>query len=406
MISSVEKPLVARRRVIASLAVCIGLLAGVLPFAHAEEDAFAVGHGPFLQAPGANEMTITWHTNRAGVAKVQYGVQDPAEHSACTSIAGLIPNDATHHAVRLTGLKPGTTYRYKAIAREFKGYVTPYVVSSGPEAESGAYTFTTFDPDKPSFSFLMWNDIHDASPRLEAMFRDVSWEGVDFTVLNGDMINDFVRPEQPFKGFYDACAARFAKTIPTVFVRGNHETRGPMARHLADYFPGRDGRYYWSFDHGPAHFVVLDSGEDKTDDHKEYAGLVDFTPYREEQAEWLRNDLASDAARRATFRIVLSHQPSAFGTLDHFGVQEIRRLWDPIIDEAGVQLWLSGHMHDFMQRAPHEDGGNTYYAVINPKDGTTRVDVTREALLVTVIQQGGKVLSSIRIPAAEPNTPK
>jgi acid phosphatase type 7 len=185
-----------------------------------------------------------------------------------------------------------------------------------------------------------------------------------------------------------------------VFVRGNHETRGPMARRLTDYSPGRNERFYWSFDHGPAHFVVLDSGEDKPDTDKEYAGLVNFTPYREEQAEWLRADLVGDAARRAKFRIVFSHQPSAFGSLDHFGVKEIQRLWDPIINEAGVQLWLSGHIHDFMQRAPHEGGDNVYHAVINPKDGTTRVDVAADFLQVSVIKKGGEVLASIRIPAA------
>ena len=389
-----------QRRLIQVLGLFIAFLSSPLLSARAEEDAFRMTHGPCLQVPDANEVTITWHTNRVGVANVLYGLQDPLERSAVTSIAGLIPNDSTCHTVRLTGLKPGTAYRYQVVTREFKGYVTPYSVNYGSTVQTDIFTFTTFDPNKPAFSFLMWNDIHDDSGRLEAMFNDVSWEGVDFAVLNGDSINDCVRPEQPFKGFYDACVSRFARTIPMVFVRGNHETRGPMARRLADYFPGRNGRFYWSFDHGPAHFVVLDSGEDKPDTDKEYAGLVNFTPYREEQAEWLRADLASDAARQAKFRIVLSHQPSAFGTLDHFGVEEVRRLWDPIINEAGAQLWLSGHIHDFMRRAPHEGGDNVYHAVICPKDGTTRVDVAADFLQVSVIQKGGKVLASIRIPAA------
>ena len=391
----------ARRRFIQSFVLCVGTLVCGLSSARAEDSAFAITHGPCLQVPGANEMTITWHTNRPGVSKVLYGQGETLDQSAVSSCAGLIPNDSTCHGVRLTGLKPGATYRYKTVTREFKGYITPYSVSYGATAESEAFTFTTLDPNKAAFSFLMWNDIHDDSQRLEAMFKDVSWDGVDFAVLNGDMINDFVRPDQPFRGFYDACANRFGKSLPMVFVRGNHETRGPMARRLADYFPGRNGRFYWSFDHGPAHFVVLDSGEDKPDDDKEYAGLVDFAPYRQEQAEWLHADLASDAARRAKFRIVVSHQPSAFGRLDHFGVKEIRRLWDPIINAANVQLWLSGHVHEFMQRAPHEGGDNAYHAVINPKDGTTRVDVTSDALQVTVIQVGGKVLASIRIPESE-----
>jgi len=318
--------LLTRRCFMQALVLCIGVLACGLPSARAEENAFAITHGPCLQVPGTNEMTITWHTSRVGVAKVLYGLGGPPEQPAVASCAGLIPNDSTYHAARLTGLKPGATYRYRTVTREFKAYITPYLVDYGATVESDAFTFTTLDPGKAAFAFLMWNDIHDDSRQLEAMFNDVSWDGVDFTVLNGDIINDFLRTDQLFRGSYDACVNRFAKTLPMVFVRGNHETRGPMARRLADYFPGRNRRFYWSFDHGPAHFVVLDSGEDKPDDDKEYAGLVDFTPYRQEQAEWLRADLASDAARRAKFRIVLSHQPSAFGPLDHFGVQETRRL--------------------------------------------------------------------------------
>ena len=383
----------------------LGLMSSGLPAACAAEKAapapdgpFALAHGPCLQTPGANEMTVTWHTNRAGVAKVLYG-KDAPDTAAVTSHYGLIPNDSTCHAVRLTGLEPGRTYRYKTVTREFIGYKTPYEVRYGDTVESDTLTFTTLDPDKTAYSFLMWNDIHDDCRRLEAMFNDVPWDGVDFTVMNGDIISDFVTERQAFRGFYDASVGRFAKTLPMVFVRGNHETRGPMARHLSDYFPGRDGKQYWSFDHGPVHYVVLDSGEDKPDDNKEYAGLVDFAPYREEQTAWLKADLASDAAKRAKFRVVFSHQPSAYKDLDHHGVKELRRLWDPIINAANVQLWLSGHLHEFRQRTPHEDGDNVYHAIINPNDGTTKVDVTPEALKVTVIRKGGQVLTELRIPA-------
>jgi predicted phosphodiesterase len=389
-----------RRAVALLVLLAAGILGCSAACASADRDAFAITHGPLLQTPGPTEMTVTWHTNRAGVSRVLYGAGDELDQTAVASHAGLIPNDTTCHVVRIEGLAPGATYRYKVVTQEFKGYVSPYAVAYGDTAESGTHSFTTLDPGKASFSFLMWNDIHDDSRRLEAMFDDVSWDGVDFVVFNGDMINDFKRPEQVFRGFYDASVNRFGRTIPLVFTRGNHETRGPLARRLADYFPGRDGRFYWSFAHGPAHFVVLDSGEDKPDDHKEYAGLTDFGPYRNEQTAWLRAGLAGESARGAAYRVVLTHQPSGYGTFDHFGVQEIRRLWDPIINEAGCQLWLSGHMHKFLLREPRQSGDNAYHAIINPQDGTVRVDVTPEALQVTIIRKGGEVLASIRIPAA------
>jgi hypothetical protein len=384
-----------RPALVRMLSLCAVLLAGVCM---AEEAApFAIEHGPSLQAPAADGVTVVWHTNRPGVASVRYGTEAPPAQTAVTSRDGLLPNDSVNHAVRLTGLEPGTTYTYQAATREFVRYITPYEVSYGDTAESAPFTFTTLDPKKESYAFLMWNDIHGDFRRLEAMFDEVSWEGVDFVVLNGDMISDFTSARQLFRGFYDACVARFAKTLPIVYARGNHEARGSMARRLADYLPGPDGRYYWSFDHGPAHFVVLDSGEDKADGDQEYAGLVDFQAYREAQAEWLRADLASDAAQRAKFRIVISHQPSAYNNVDGYGARELRRLWDPILNAANVHLWLSGHLHALRVRAPHEDGDNTYHAIVNPEDATTRVEVSHDALEVTVIEKGGKVLAETRI---------
>ncbi len=370
----------------------LGLAALNLPCAAQKKDdaPFAITHGPVVQSPGDGEVTVTWHTNRQAVSRVQYGVDGNLDQSAVTSRDGLIPNDSTAHAVRLPGLAPGQPFQYKLVSREFRGYPTPYLPSFGETVESEVFTCTPTDPAKDRFSFLMWNDIHDDYKRLEAMFRDVSWEGVDFVAMNGDIINDFIRPEQAFRGFYDSCAARFGASLPMVFVRGNHETRGGWARRLPEFIPGRDGRPYYSFNHGGAHFVVLDSGEDKPDDNKEYAGLVEFASFREEQTRWLKADLESDAAKSARYRIILSHQPP-FGS-QGYGTSEVRRLWRPLVNAAGAHLWLSGHTHSFAWVKPGEDGDNAYHAMTNPTDATVRVDATPEALEVTVTQKGGEVL--------------
>lgn len=360
---------------------------------------FAITHGPVVQSPGPGEVTVTWHTNRNAVSRVQYGTSGRLDQIAVTSRDGLIPNDSTCHAVRLTGLTPGTPFQYRLISREFKGYVTSYHVEYGETAESDLFTCTPLDPAKERFSFLMWNDIHDDARRLEAMFKDVSWEGVDFVVLNGDILNDFVKHERFFSAFYDVCARKFGAALPLVFVRGNHETRGPWARRFSEFVPGRQGRPYYAFDHGGVHFLALDSGEDKPDDNEEYAGLVEFASFREAQTEWLRADLESKAALNARYRIVLSHQPPAPVGCDGFGCQEVRRLWRPLVNAAGARLWLSGHTHDFAWCKPGEDGDNVFHAMTNPPDATVRVDVAPEALQVSVIRKGGDVLRRETIPA-------
>ncbi len=368
-------------------------LPAVAASAAADDDApFAVTHGPVLQCPGAGEVAVTWHTNRPAVARVMYGPDERLEQVAFASRDGLIPNDSTCHAVRLTGLTPGQRFYYRLASQEFKGFKTPYNVNFGETLESEVYAAAALDPGKTSFSFLMWNDIHDNGARLRAMFEEVDWTDVDFVVLNGDIINDFVREKQFFSSFYDVCAERFGAALPLVFVRGNHETRGGLARRLSAYVPGRGGRPYYSFVHGGVHFLVLDTGEDKPDDNVEYAGLVDFASFREEQTRWLQHELDIAAAQGLRRRIVLSHQPlSGVGT-DCFGAQEARRLWLPLINAAGAQLWLSGHTHSFVWKRPGEADNPGFHAMTNPVDAVVRVDAAPEQLRMVVVQQGGNQL--------------
>ncbi|HOH51477.1 MAG TPA: metallophosphoesterase [Candidatus Hydrogenedentes bacterium] len=360
---------------------------------------FAVVHGPVVQSPGTGEVTVTWHTNRPATAAVRCAVDGGEERVFVTSRDGLIPNDSTSHAVRVTGLAPGKPFTYTLVSREFKGYRTPYEVTHGETLTSGPFTCTPTDPAERPFSFIMWNDIHDKGKLLASMFDDTDWDDVDFVVLNGDIINDCITEQQAFRAFYDVCAARFGASLPLVFVRGNHETRGPWARRLREVVPGRGGEYYYSFPHGGAHFVVMDSGEDKPDGNKEYAGLVEFGSFRERQTRWLEADLASEAAKAARWKILLTHQPPAFEPDDGFGMREVRRLWQPLAEAAGARLWLSGHTHSFSWVRPGGAGGKTFHTVVNPPDATLRVDVRPEALRVTVTQQGGKRLHEEEIPA-------
>ena len=53
---------------------------------------------------------------------------------------------------------------------------------------------------------------------------------------------------------------------------------GQFSRHIPAYYAYPDDKYYYAFTRGPVRFVVLDSGEDKTDDSVEYGGLVGLRP--------------------------------------------------------------------------------------------------------------------------------
>jgi predicted phosphodiesterase len=367
-----------------------------------DAEAFAVTHGPYLQLPSATSVTVVWHTNRPAVARVEYGENGRLDHVTMTARHGLIENDRTAHAIRLEGLAPGVTYAYRIVSREFAGYEKQHIVRWGATVTGETYRFTTLDPKAGPYSFVVVSDIHENRQRLDTLLAPVDWKTVPFVVFDGDMVNDFMDLDQPFAGFLDTSVTRFARTIPFVYVRGNHDVRGRYARRLADYFPTEQGRAYYSFDHGPVHVVVLDSGEDKVDTHEYYNGLVAFEPYRREQAEWLARDLAGAAARAARFRVILSHIPPDGAT--GFAIQDVRAAWHDIASRGGVDLWLSGHTHRYLNLDPAPDR-NPYRLVIGAPDTLTRVDVTSAKLDVTVTRETGEMVGQATVPSRESRWP-
>ena len=384
---------------------CFGLLAFVVqacvvllasPPQEPVSPALAITHGPYLQLATATSVTVVWHTNRASVSRVEYGEVEPLGLTAMSSRHGLIDNDRTSHAVSLTGLKPGTTYRYRVVSRAFDGYEKQHIVRYGAAVAAEISTFTTLDPGKTSYSFTLVTDIHENAARMDALLAPLDWDDTPFVVFDGDMVNDFMAPDQPFAGFVDAAVARFARAKPFVYVRGNHDVRGRYARRLEDYFPTAGGRAYYSFDHGPVHFVVLDSGEDKEDSHEYYNGLVAFESYRREQARWLAEDLRSPTARQAKFRVVFSHIPPYGGSSP--SIEQVRSLWEPIANQGGVDLWLCGHVHKYLRFDPVQ-GKNRYQLLLGTPDTAIHVHVTPGELKVNVSDSAGRVVDALTVAA-------
>jgi predicted phosphodiesterase len=381
----------ARTIVGLSLIVLVGL--SVLPTAIGQEQLapFAIVHGPYLQLAAEDTVTVVWHTNRPGVSRVEYGPTAALGQQAVSSRHGLIDNDRTSHVIRLTGLRPGTTYYYRVVTREFVGYEKQYIVKWGETVTGETLSTRTLDRAAGPFTFAVVSDIHENVARLDTLLSRFDWASVPFVIFNGDMVNDFMNPDQPFTGFVDASVGRFARRIPFVYVRGNHDIRGRYGRRLADYFPTLDGKAYYSFDHGGMHVIVLDSGEDKEDSHEYYNGLVAFDGYRKEQAAWLEQDLRSDAARRARFRVLVSHIPPR--SAEGYAIEQVRTQWEATANAGKVDLWFSGHTHRFARLDP-TPGQNGYRLIVGAPDTLIRVDVTGSALTTTVTREDGTVVDT------------
>ena len=136
---------------------------------------------------------------------------------------------------------------------------------------------------------------------------------------------------------------------------GNHEWRTPMAGGFFDEFspttPGIAlGRYYYSFDLGTWHVIVLDS--DCADlpgpAWNPTNGCVPGSP----QLRWLHKDLA---ASTALCTLAAWHHPVFSSAESGFNPTTLP-FWRALFD-AGVDVVLNGHRHVYERFAPQRPDG-------------------------------------------------
>jgi 3',5'-cyclic AMP phosphodiesterase CpdA len=119
---------------------------------------------------------------------------------------------------------------------------------------------------------------------------------------------------------------------------GNHEYATAKAAPYFAYFGERAGRGYYSLELGGWHIVSLDS---------------DLAPAEHAaQIAWLRADLASHPARCT---LAFWHHP-LYSSGGHGSIPKMREAWR-LLQEAGAELVLSGHDHDYERFAPQDADG-------------------------------------------------
>lgn len=361
--------------------------------------ALEIVAGPYLQQPAEDAITVMWVTDASCVSWVEFGLTEKRGRRADPHRHGLIDAGGRVHRVPVRDLTPGTTYHYRVCSREIVKF-EPYRVQYGETAVSETFSFTTLDDEREEISFVVLNDLHQRNDLLGKLMERAAAKPYELVFLNGDILGHIEGPRQIIDHVLKPCTTHFASHVPFVYVRGNHETRGRFARSLPDYLGLPQERFYFAFDHGPVHFIVLDGGEDKHDTSKEYSGLVAFDRYRTEQLEWLEREIRSDAFLAAPFRVVLVHMPPAPSERWH-GPADLYERWRPVLNRGGIDLMICGHTHRYAIELP-EAGVRDYPRVIGgaPQDGLAtviRVDGTAEALDVTLTRDDGEVVGTLRV---------
>ncbi len=176
--------------------------------------------------------------------------------------------------------------------------------------------------------------------RTAALLDDIA--GTVFTL--GDNAYDRGSPAEFAQCYGPTWGRHRTRTRPVI---GNHEYGTPGAAGYFRYFgdaAGDSGRGYYSYDTGSWHVVALN-----TNCGSVRGGCAAGSP----QERWLRADLAASTARCT---VAMAHHPLFTSGLAHPPATETRALVQALYD-AGVEILLTGHNHQYERFAPQTPTG-------------------------------------------------
>lgn len=293
--------------------------------------SFNISVEPAVFDCGTEYYSVVWVTSGKGSGYVKY-TYNGEEKTVWDTSGGLIKSDDTIHSVQIPKAElQGNTYK---VGSQRVGFKFGYSAFKRRTVESQEYHFNGV-PKHDDIKILSVSDVHYMENQMNKALSYIT-DKPDMLILLGDFMS-----QMEFKSDFVNYVLKNAHNlsggeIPVVYIRGNHETRGEFGAQAIEYLPSSTGEYYFTFDFGALSAVVIDSGEDKEDDHEEYSGLVDFATYREQEYNWLCSLDASDF-EGATYKIAFSHDPTL---TDHFGKD-----WTAPLNAAGIDLIVGGHHH-------------------------------------------------------------
>ncbi|MDR1122034.1 MAG: metallophosphoesterase, partial [Dysgonamonadaceae bacterium] len=310
---------------------------------------------PYLQDPATDAMTIIWHTNVPCYSWLEYGTDTLDMKRARAYIEGEVIANTKLNRIRLTGLTPGTKYYYRVYSREITFY-GPYLKEFGETASSEMTSFKTFDNKSTDFTAVIFNDIHDNYPLFDKLYAQVKDAPFDIVFFNGDCITDVQSESIALRSINYYGSKIGANGIPSIYLRGNHETRGAYSMFLWNLLERMGGHSYGAFNIGDTRFVLLDCGEDKPDETPVYYDLNDFTQYRKDQAEFLKKEVDSKKFKSATKKVLIHHIP-VYG-MEEESFVPCRDLWGDVLAKANFSVCLNGHLHRYNYISKGQKGNN------------------------------------------------
>jgi acid phosphatase type 7 len=310
-------------------------------------------------------MTIDWHTlpDDEGRSTLCFG--DGAADQWSTQVESAQHawpyGPRTIHRVELTGLSPGTEYRFQV-------------------GEFGrVYRFRTMpaDIDAQPVRFAIGGDTQHLPQFLETTNQVALAHDVDFVAWGGDLAyadggdneSHQTRWESWFAANQRTLVADDGRVVPILVAIGNHEVRGGYHYNHPEYEQTDDWRsqiapYFYSLFAFPGQpgYGALDFGEYMTllfldTDHS--------NPILGEQTGWLTSALEARTATGVPHVFPVYHVPAHPSHRDPMGQVEtrVRDTWVPLFEANDIKLAFEHHDHTYKRTHPIRGGE------IAPDDG-------------------------------------
>lgn len=281
---------------------------------------------PYIRMITTSSVVIAWQTGTPVTGSVEYGTTPGFGHVA----QGV--SFTTSHAVRITGLDPGTLYYYRIL-----GDGLPF-----PGAGDAVTVTTSPDSRSIPFAFIVFGDLGCGCPAQRAVAEAMKGSDFAFALLTGDIIYPAGEAELYGPNFFDIYRD-ILPGRPFYPVIGNHDLGTNNGRPYLDAF-GTE-RYY-SFEYAGAYFIGLDTFS---------------SSYSKDSAQytWLEDNLRMSTA---PWKFVYLHDPP-YSSSRHGSNLSIRKTLSPLFEKYGVNIVFAGHDHAYERTVPVREFGGGHPVV-------------------------------------------
>ena len=301
-----KKSKTLKRRLFAALMLAVIHLAPQTANAAAEKL-------PYLIYEGVNtDMTVLWQMTTAESCTIKWG---PDTNYTTGSFTTTEYGDDHQHKYSIPNLTPGTKYYYNVVG------VGSGSFRAAPADSATAVKFIAFGDTRTNPTDH--NDV--ATEMINTYTSDPAFETV--ALCSGDYTGSDSEAEWS-SGWFNpnlTSLATFNSNMPISGCRGNHEGDGYRFKKYYPY-PYVD-KFYWSYDYGPVHVIVLD----------EYTDYSVGSP----QYNWLVADLEANTKQ---WIFMMYHAP-AWSAGGHGNDTQAQLSFQPLAQQYGVDLMIAGDNH-------------------------------------------------------------